>query len=416
MKSILNKQVLVEIKKIKKADILIGIPSLNNEKTISYVVETVKNGLNKHFSDYKSVVVNSDCGSIDKTREVFKSCFLREKKIDFISSVFKEKPGKGKALRRIFEIGKALDIKVCVVVDSDLRSITPEWIKLLAGSVLKGKYDYAAPLYVRYKYDGTITNFIVHPLMRSLYGKIIRQPIGGEFGFSKKLLDKYLSFKNIWQTDVAFYGIDAWMTTLALTNSPKVCQVFLGAKIHDPKDPAASLGPMFKQVVGTIFNLAYDNQKVWLKIKTPKKIKTLGEISKVSPEEVKVNLDNLINKFKEGFNSYQKIYKEILEEDNFKVLETLSKSNQKRFSFPSSVWIKIIYDYLAFYKKLRKNKKDKKINLILESLIPIYFGFVGSFVKKTKRDSLKVAENKIQKIAKEFEKQKPYLISRWSEI
>ena len=62
-----------------------------------------------------------------------------------------------------------------------------EWIELLAGPVLKGGYDYVAPLYARYKYDGTITNSIVYPLTRALYGQRIRQPIGGDFGFSGSL-------------------------------------------------------------------------------------------------------------------------------------------------------------------------------------------------------------------------------------
>ena len=46
------------------------------------------------------------------------------------------------------------------------------------------------------------------------------------------------------------------MTTSALTGGFAVCQTRLGAKIHDPKDPGADLGPMFRQVVGTILRLA----------------------------------------------------------------------------------------------------------------------------------------------------------------
>ncbi len=57
--------------------------------------------------------------------------------------------GKGAALRTIFEIAAALEVQALVVVDSDLRSIGPEWIELLAGPILKGGYDYAAPLYAR---------------------------------------------------------------------------------------------------------------------------------------------------------------------------------------------------------------------------------------------------------------------------
>ncbi|MEJ7696418.1 MAG: hypothetical protein WKF78_07350 [Candidatus Limnocylindrales bacterium] len=49
------------------------------------------------------------------------------------------------------------------MVDSDLRSIVPEWVELLAGPILKGGYDFVAPLYARYKYDGTITNTVTYP-------------------------------------------------------------------------------------------------------------------------------------------------------------------------------------------------------------------------------------------------------------
>ena len=96
--------------------------------------------------------------------------------------------GKGAALRTIFEIADALEVQALVVVDSDLRSIVPEWIELLAGPILKGGYDFVAPLYARYKYDGTITNTVTYPLTRALYGHRIRQPIGGDFGVSGDLV------------------------------------------------------------------------------------------------------------------------------------------------------------------------------------------------------------------------------------
>ena len=96
--------------------------------------------------------------------------------------------GKGAALRTIFEIAAQLNVQALVVVDSDLRSIVPEWIELLAGPILKGGYDFVAPLYARYKYDGTITNTVTYPLTRALYGHRIRQPIGGDFGVSGDLV------------------------------------------------------------------------------------------------------------------------------------------------------------------------------------------------------------------------------------
>jgi hypothetical protein len=87
-----------------------------------------------------------------------------------------------------------------------------------------------------------------------LYGKEVRQPIGGDFGFSGTLASHYLT-KPVWDTLVARFGIDIWMTTHAITGGFAVCHARLGAKVHDPKDPGDDLGPMFGQVVGTLLGL-----------------------------------------------------------------------------------------------------------------------------------------------------------------
>ena len=114
-----------------------------------------------------------------------------------------------------------------------------------------------------YKFDGTITNTVTYPLTRALYGLRIRQPIGGDFGVSGDLIDHYLA-QDDWTPDVSKFGIDIWMTTTAVAGGFAVCQARLGAKIHDPKDPGADLGPMFSQVVGTALRLTERHADRWL--------------------------------------------------------------------------------------------------------------------------------------------------------
>ena len=146
----------------------------------------------------------------------------------------------------------SLNAKAVVVVDADLKSITTGWIKYLAEPLL-GRFDYVAPIYARHKYDGSITNHIAYPMLRALYGLRVRQPIGGDFGFSGKLARAFLTEK-LWNDKIAHFGIDIWMTTIAIARRFNVCQAFLGTpKIHNPKDPAKDLGPMFTQVVSTLF-------------------------------------------------------------------------------------------------------------------------------------------------------------------
>lgn len=140
-----------------------------------------------------------------------------------------------------------------VVIDADLKSITTHWIRSLVEPLYQN-YDYVCPIYIRHKYDGTITNNIVYPMLRTLYGIRVRQPIGGDFGVSAKLVRAYMVEKYWDNENVLNFGIDIWMTIIAIARRFNVCQTFLGApKIHKPKDPGAHLGSMFMQVVGTLF-------------------------------------------------------------------------------------------------------------------------------------------------------------------
>ncbi len=67
---VLRKDIQSLISAIGAADILVGIPSFNNAKTIRHVVKAVQAGFAKYFPDKKCVLVNSDGGSTDGTMEV----------------------------------------------------------------------------------------------------------------------------------------------------------------------------------------------------------------------------------------------------------------------------------------------------------------------------------------------------------
>lgn len=428
---VLTPKTFEEIEKVKKADILVGIPSYNTENTIAHVLKAVRLGLTKYFPKFKSVIINSDCGSTDNTRKIVRNSINDYKELETILiahemhpftrslhtpisemvTTFRGTPGKGKAFRRIFEIAHELKVKAVVVVDSDLRSITPEWIQLLAGPILFKNFDYVAPLYTRHKYDGTITNSLIYPLTRALYGKRIRQPIGGEFGFSGKVLSDYIK-KDIWDTDVAYYGIDIWMTTVTLVNNFKVCQSFLGAKIHNPKS-VSTLVPMFKQIIGTIFSLVEENQDVWKKIKGSQDLPTFGFQASVIPEEVPQDFTQLFHSYERGVRKFNCIWEEILKKETHKILEKTFSLSRKSFDFPNQLWAKIIYDYILFYHRFKHTFIEMSLPMVLESMIPLYFGFIASFVNKTKDMSNQEAEQEIEKISLEFEKQKPYLVDNW---
>ncbi len=419
MESIIErKEIQDSIEKIREADILVGIPSYNNAGTIGHVVRAVQTGLAKYFPDMKSVLVNSDGGSNDGTMEVvqntavddFQSILFTHRVSPFfkIATPYHGIPGKGSAFRTIFEIARALGSKACAVLDSDLRSITPEWIELLIKPVIESDFDYVAPLYHRHKYDGTITNSIVYPLTRALYGKRIRQPIGGDFGFSGRLADFFLS-KDVWETDVARYGIDIWMTTTAVANNFKVCQSFLGAKIHDPKDPGADLSAMLFQVVGSTFDLMETYTEVWKEVGGSQDVPAFGFQYAVGLDPVSVNLDRMIEKFSLGIRELSDMWSTFIPQDIIRFLQNTEDLQKSEFHIPDEIWVDIIYSFaLAAHEKVL-NKEH-----LLKSLTPLYIGKVASFVTENWECSADEVEEKINRLCITFEKKKKLLIERWS--
>src|SRR5450759_1721157 len=85
------------------ADIVVGIPSFRNATTISYVTEVVSRGLTQYFPGMKGLIVDSDGGSSDNTCQ---ACLAAPSapEIPKIAFTYEGLPGKGSAMRAIFEV------------------------------------------------------------------------------------------------------------------------------------------------------------------------------------------------------------------------------------------------------------------------------------------------------------------------
>lgn len=399
---------LKRLEEIGKADIIVGIPCFNNEKTIAHVIQMVTHGLDRYYRNYRNLIFIADGGSTDDTREVAKEFQIKPWQEKLIS-IYRGIGGKGSALRSVFEAACKLKVKACAVVDADLRSITSGWVFNLIDPVLDKGYDFVAPVYKRHKYDGTITNNIVYNLTRALYGKRIRQPIGGDFAFNQKVAQFYIQ-QDVWETDVARFGIDIWMTTNAIIQGFRLCQANLGVKIHDVKDPSKQLGPMFRQVLWVLFSLMEQHESYWKMIKGSQPVETLGEIEEGEPEEITVNLNNLIYKFKTGYQQFWPLWKEIFSEPVFAEVEKAYQQTPENFRLPVGTWVKILYELAATFHAWPTNRFK-----IVELVTPLYYGRIADFIIETRTMTSEEAEKIVEQQAEIFEKNKDYLIKVWEE-
>ncbi len=406
--SALSLDAQVYLHDIEKADILVGIPSFNNVLTASYVISQVTKGLDTYFPNLKSVIFVADGNSKDKTLYSIKKVYLPSE-VKLIPAIYIGISGKGRAIRAIFEAASHLKVKSVALVDSDLRSITPEWMQLLIAPTMTGT-GFVAPYYNRYKYDGTITNFLCYPITATLFGKDIRQPIGGDFGFSIELVEDILN-SPLWELpDVNRFGIDIFETLTALAKGYEVKQALLGVKNHDAKDPSSQLASMFRQVINTMFTCIEQYESVWKEINGISKTPMSGEAKyKDTSETIEVSLPKTIEAFKNKYPFYLDIYSSILDQDiqrKFSELQLLETSN---IEFPSEIWAKTVYSFIAEFHKTPTFFRER----LIDALRVLWIGRVAVFLKETWDKSREECEEKIVEEVKTFEKLKPYLIGKY---
>ena len=188
------------------------------------------------------MILNLDSASQDKTKTVFLNTKTVCQKKYYNTGA---KPrGKGKNLLKLFKLCVDLGAKYAATIDSDITSSRDDWPRLLLEPIMKKGCDYVAPVYARSRYDGTITINLAYPIIYAVFGARVRQPIGGEFGVSRRLCQHYIKQPIV--PAVYQYGIDIFMTAHAVGGGFKVADSFLGRKMHKPSFP--KLVPMFKQV------------------------------------------------------------------------------------------------------------------------------------------------------------------------
>ncbi len=402
----LREYTIKRLEEIGRADLLIGIPCYNNDQTIKHVMENVSHGAADAFPGAKVLLFISDGGSTDDTRDEAQKVQLPPY-TERLVQIYRGLPGKGSALRGIFEAASYLKVRATVVIDADIRSITPDWVERLAGPVFSDSYDFVAPCYSRYKYDGTITNNIAYNMTRMLYGRRVRQPIGGDFCFSTPVAEMFLK-EDVWETDVAKFGVDIWMTTMAITEGYRMAQARLGVKVHGKKDPATSLGPMFREVTITMFTLMEGYEKEWMKIKGSRPVDTLGEAPKQEPEPFPINRDLLCENFRLGYNHFAPLWKKILNREDFAAIRALQKAGPEEIMMDTDLWARIVFDFAATFHMWAKDRA-KLVNM----LTPLYYASIASFINSTEKMTDEEAEKFIEDNAQRFEDLKPYLVKKW---
>ncbi len=355
---------------ITEAEIVVVIPSYKEADSIAHPTKMAAEGLEKYFPDTKSVIINADNASPDGTEEAFLGTETRVPKI-YITTP-ENTPGKGWNFANAFRKSYSLGARAIVCVDADLISITPEWIGYMAAPVLEERFDYLTPLYSRHKYDGTITNNICYPLIYGIFGRDIRQPIGGDFALSGRLARHIVSVP--WHRTTHQYGVDIFMTMQAVLGDYKIGQVGLGAKVHKPSAP--KLGEMFIQVVSTAFATVTGSFGQWKSVASVAKTPLFGLNELAPAQDLDVDRAMIRRSAVENFSASVDVLREHL---SAKLVDRLEStfSDAAGPQIDTDFWVDILFEMIGAFASCQEPGR------LVESMRGLYFGRVFSFMNAT---------------------------------
>jgi hypothetical protein len=401
---------------VGEVDILVGLPTHNNAKTVGSIVHTIRNGILRGFPRERAVIINADGGSRDGTPELITGVSIDDMRPDSsvyalrtlhaISTRYANTPHSGVALRTILTAAELLRAKACIVMSPESESITPEWISNLLRPVYYDGFDLVSPIYRRHKFDGLLTTNLLYPMVRALYGVRIREAYMSEFGFSGRLGSQFLG-QNRWNDGIGENGIELRLTLAAVAGGFSVCQAFLGKK--DPVERrAADLVPTLRQSVGVLFSALESDFNVWSTASGPHDIPTTGSEPDLILDPLRINRKRLREMFVKGVSELDSVFQSILSPSTLAELKRIAGLGEEEFRYPAELWVKTVYEFAAAHRKSVINRDH-----IIQALAPLFRGRVFTFVVENRNGSANDVANNIEGLCLEFERLKPYLLEMW---
>jgi len=401
---------------VGEVDILVGLPTHNNAKTVDSIVHTIRSGILNGFPRERAVIINADGGSRDGTPELITSCSIDDvrpatsvyalRTLHAISTKYASTPHTGVALRTILAAAELLRAKACIVISPESERITPEWIPSLLRPVYYDGFDLVSPTYRRHKFDGLLTTNLLYPMVRALYGVRIRESYMSEFGFSGRLGSQFLG-QNRWNDGTGENGIELRLTLAAVTSGFRICQSFLGEK--DPGErSAADLVPTLRQSVGVLFSALESDFQVWSGVSGSQEVPTNGSDQELVLDPLRVNRKRLREMFVRGVSELESVFQAILSPSTLAELKRIAGLGEEEFRYPAELWVKTVYEFAAAYQKSVINRDH-----IIQALAPLFRGRVFTFVVENRNGSANDVANNIEGLCLEFERLKPYLLEMW---
>ena len=311
------------------------------------------------------------------------------------------------AYQSVFELADKLQARGCCVIASGLERIAQGWAWQLAQPLFQDNIDLVLPHYARRKFEGLLNNGIIAPLLRTLYGKRINNPMGPDFAVSQRLLQRVLAATGGENSNGKRRHPLASLTSTALCENLQVVEVHCGPRIYPPVD-WTGLSSILADVLGPIFLDMERKAPCWQRTRVAASVRAIGEPVVLDKDAGVIETARMVESFQLGNRELQEIWGLVLPPSSLFELRKLARLPLEQFHMPDELWVRIVYDF-ALAHRLRTISRDH----LLRSMTPLYLAWVASYAQDLKASGVTSAERRLERLSLAYEAGKSYLVSRW---
>jgi hypothetical protein len=269
---------LVELKEKQGLTISLGLPALNEEKTIGLVIKRVKSALMDRVPLLDQLVV-IDSDSTDRTREIAAELGVPVVRHSQILPEMGSHVGKGEALWKSLHV---LDGDIVAWIDTDISNIQPRFVHGLIGPLLREpRIQYVKGFYRRpirqgltlfAEGGGRVTELMARPLINLFFPELsgMIQPLSGEYAGRRSLLESLPFFTG--------YGVEIGLLIdiSEAAGLSAIGQVDLERRIHR-NQPLSNLSQMSFTILQAAISKLEERHRIELLTEIGRGMKVIGQ-------------------------------------------------------------------------------------------------------------------------------------------
>ncbi len=415
--SILSDGLVRQLVAVGQVDILVGVPTFNNAATVGPVITTLHVGLARHFPRERTVLINVDGGSDDGTLDAVRDAPMADEEMrgsaslrttHRVSAGHAGLPGGAAGIRTVFAAADLLRARAVMLVDPTVTSMTPDWVGEIARPIWKDEADLVLPVHPRHRFESPLLSQLVRPLIGTAYARRLHSNVVGDFGCSGRFAARHVGHQ-VWHDEPTVPALNVSLIADAMSDDLRLVQVHLGPCLHARRAAPPALGDLFRQVVGAALASLQRHDATWTSRADVVDVPATGTPAGLGAPVPHADVTSMADRFRSAVRDLSPLLRDIIAPETLARLQAAALPGDGPARIPDSLWVTTVYEFVA-----AAHRGVMPRDHLIRALIPLYLGRTASYWTEIASVTDEVCMNRLSELEREFERQRPYLVERWT--